>query len=416
MGGIGRRVVRAARATGHLVLSLLLVPLCVLALLQFVLALLLSVTFVGLLLLPYAARVNRGVAGLARRLASKVLDRPVTARYGPRSGVLNRARLTLNDPVTWRDAGWLALHILTGVALPALALALWAGLGFDLSLPIWWWAPLPEHVVNLAGVSIDSWFRVVTVVPVHFAAVAAVALLGIPWLALADAHLARLVLATPERVRLAERVAELTETRAAALDAHGAELRRIERDLHDGAQARLVSIAMRLGIAERMMATDPDQAAELVSEARQSTEETMTELRGIIRGMYPPILADRGLPGAVAALAARCPIPVTTATDGVGRLPAAVEAAAYFVVAEALTNVAKHSGASSASVRLSVRQNDEGGWLTVLITDDGRGAADEAGGTGLAGIRRRAAAFDGRTDLASPPGGPTTLTVELPCR
>ncbi|GLW97049.1 histidine kinase [Microtetraspora sp. NBRC 16547] len=400
------------RATRHLILSLLLVPLCVLALLQFLAALLLSVTFVGLLLLPYAARVNRGVAGLARRLASRQLDRPVTARYGPRSGVLNRARLTLNDPMTWRDAGWLALHLPAGVALPALALGLWAGLGFDLSLPFWWWAPLPEHTINVTGIAIDSWFRVITVVPIHFAAFTAVALWAIPWLATADAHLSRLILATPERVRLAERVAELTETRAAALDAHGAELRRIERDLHDGAQARLVSIAMRLGIAERMMATDPDKAAELVSEARQSTEETMTELRGIIRGMYPPILADRGLSGAVAALAAGCPVPVTTATDGVGRLPAAVEAAAYFVVAEALTNVAKHSGASSASVRL----DEADGRLSIVIIDDGRGAADEIGGTGLAGIRRRATAFDGRTDLASPPGGPTTLTVELPCR
>ncbi|WP_245647161.1 sensor histidine kinase [Microtetraspora niveoalba] len=411
MGGIVRRAKRAARATGHLVLGLLLVPLCVLALLQFLVSLVLSVTFVGLLLVPYTARVNRAVAGLARRLASRWLGRPVTARYGPRTGILNRARLTLNDPMTWRDAGWLALHLVAGPVLLALALGLWAGLGFDLSLPFWWWRPFPEHSVELTGIAVDSWFRVVTVVPVHFAAVAALALWAIPLLAAADAHLTRLILTTPERVRLAERVAELTETRAAALDAHGAELRRIERDLHDGAQARLVSIAMRLGIAERMMAADPGKAAELVAEARRSTEETMTELRGIIRGMYPPILSDRGLPGAVAALAAACPVPVTTTTDGVGRLPAAVEAAAYFVVAEALTNVAKHSGASSASVRLS----EADGRLTVVVGDNGRGAADETGGTGLSGIRRRVAAFDGRTDLASPPGGPTTLIVELPC-
>ncbi|WP_055482464.1 sensor histidine kinase [Sphaerimonospora mesophila] len=411
MGGIVRRAGRGARGTGHLLLSLLLVPLCVLALLQFLVSLLLSVTFVGLLLLPYTARVNRAVAGLARRLASHWLGRPVEARYGPRSGILNRARLTLNDPMTWRDTGWLALHLVTGPVLVAPALALWAVLGFDLSLPFWWWAPPPEHTVDLIGVPIDNWFRVIVVVPLHFAAVAALALVTIPWLASADAHLARLILTAPEHVRLAERVAQLTETRAAALDAHGAELRRIERDLHDGAQARLVSIAMRLGIAERMMVSDPAAAARLVSEARQSTEETMTELRGIIRGMYPPILADRGLPGAVAALAAGCAVPVTTSTDGIGRLPAAVEAAAYFIVAEALTNVARHSGASSASVRLS----EADGRLTIVVTDDGRGAADETAGTGLSGIRRRAAAFDGRTDLASPPGGPTTLTVELLC-
>ncbi|WP_433216189.1 sensor histidine kinase [Microtetraspora malaysiensis] len=412
MGGIVQRARLAARATGHLLLSLLLVPLCVLALVQFLLSLVLSVTFVGLLLLPVTTRVNRAVTGLARRLASRWLGRPVTAQYGPRSGLLNRALQTLNDPMTWRDIGWLALHLVAGMVLPILAIALWGALGFDLGLPFWWWAVPAEHTVNLTGVPIDSWFKVITVVPVHFAAFTAIALWAIPLLATADAHLSRLVLATPERVRLAERVAELTETRAAALDAHGAELRRIERDLHDGAQARLVSIAMRLGIAERMMASDPAKAAELVSEARRSTEETMTELRGIIRGMYPPILADRGLPGAVAALAAGCPVPVTTATDGVDRLPAAVEAAAYFVVAEALTNVAKHSGASSASVRLS----ETDGRLTVVVTDDGRGAADETAGTGLKGIRRRAAAFDGGARLTSPPGGPTTLTVELPCR
>ncbi|GAA1005635.1 histidine kinase [Acrocarpospora pleiomorpha] len=412
MSGVRRRLGRAVRATGRLLLGLLLVPVCVIGSVVFLLAFLSSATFVGLIILPYVVRLNRWIAGRGRKVAAGWLGDPVVAEYAPiRGGILARARIVLGDPMTWRDAGWMASHIVIGVIMAGLGLSVWAALGFDLSVPIWWWAPLPEHAIYLVGFALDSWPRVAITIPLHFLAVAIAGSYVLPLLATADARLTRALLATPERVRLAERVVELTETRTAALDAHGAELRRIERDLHDGAQARLVSIAMRLGVAERILANDPDKAAELIAEARLSTEETMTELRDIIRGMYPPILADRGLPGAVAALAARCPVPVAATVDGVDRLPAAVEAAAYFVVAEALTNVARHSTAASATVHV---HGDEAS-LTLRVSDDGRGGADEASGSGLAGIRRRVAAFDGRTELSSPPGGPTTLTVELPC-
>ncbi|WP_155339771.1 sensor histidine kinase [Acrocarpospora corrugata] len=412
MIGVRRRGWQAVRATGRLLLGLLLVPVCLIGLALFLLTFVSSATFIGLIILPYVVRLNRWIAGRGRRVAAGWLGRPVTAEYATiEGGVLARARIVLGDPMTWRDTAWIAGHIVTGPILAALGLGVWAALGFGPSLPIWWWAPLPEHAVYLLGFAVDSWPRVIVAVPLLVAAVATAGSYVLPWLATAEAVLTRLLLATPERVRLAERVAELTETRTAALDAHGAELRRIERDLHDGAQARLVSIAMRLGVAERMLAADPDQAATLIAEARLSTEETMTELRDIIRGMYPPILADRGLPGAVAALAARCPIPVAATVTGVDRLPAAVEAAAYFVVAEALTNVARHSAAATATVHVSAADD----LLTLRVSDDGRGGADETAGTGLAGIRRRVAAFDGGTDLSSPPGGPTTLTVELPC-
>ncbi|NAS22949.1 sensor histidine kinase [Herbidospora sp. NEAU-GS84] len=370
---------RTVTATGRLLLGLLLVPLCLLAIAVTVFTLVVSATYLGLLLLPYAIRLNRGVASLARRNAGAWLGRPVTASYHPiRGGVLTRVRVVMGDPQTWRDLAFLAQHVVTGPFGAIPAIAFWGALGWALSLPLWWDALGPGHRIYLPW-ALDSWATVAVTVPLFMALVAAVGFRVVPLVAEGLAQLARSLLATPQHVRLAERVAE-------ALDAHGYELRRIERDLHDGAQARLVSIAMRLGIAERVLATDPGKAAALITEARLSTEETMTELRGIIRGMYPPILADRGLPGAV-------------------------EAAAYFVIAEALTNVARHSSAGKA--RVSVRRTENR--LTAEVTDDGRGGADENGGSGLAGIRRRVSAFDGVTTLTSPPGGPTTLRVELPC-
>lgn len=394
---------RAVRATGRLVLGLLLVPLCVVALLLTVVTMVLSATYLGLVLLPFAIRLNRGVTSLARRNAAAWLGERVTATYQPiRGGVLTRVRVAMSDPQTWRDLGFLVLHVVTGPLGAVLALGLWGALGWGLSIPLWWFAPLPDHAIHLPW-ALDSWARVAVTVPLFLGLVGAVGFRAVPLVAEGLFRLAKAILA-PRHARLAERVTE-------ALDAHGQELRRIERDLHDGAQARLVSIAMRLGIAERVLADDPAKAAALITEARLSTEETMTELRDIIRGMYPPILADRGLPGAVAALAARSPVPVDVETAGVGRLPAAVEAAAYFVIAEALTNVARHSRASSVKVRVG-RTGDR---LEAEVTDDGRGGADERGGSGLAGIRRRVSAFDGETTLTSPPGGPTTLRVELPC-
>ncbi|WP_066365694.1 sensor histidine kinase [Herbidospora mongoliensis] len=394
---------RAVRATGRLVLNLLLVPLGFFALLGTVVTMVLSATYLGLLLLPFAIRFNRAVASLARRNAGAWLGERVTASYRPvAGGPLARVRVVTGDPQTWRDLGFLVLHAFTGTLGGILAIGLWGALGWGLSIPIWWWAPLPEHAIYLPW-ALDSWARVVVTVPLFLGLVATVGFRVLPSIAEGLFRLAKAILA-PRHVRLAERVTE-------ALDAHGYELRRIERDLHDGAQARLVSIAMRLGIAERVLAADPGKAAALITEARLSTEETMTELRDIIRGMYPPILADRGLPGAVAALAGRSPVPVDVEMDDVGRLPAAVEAAAYFVIAEALTNVARHSGASGVKIRIRRTESR----LEAEVADDGKGGADENGGSGLAGIRRRVSAFDGETTLTSPPGGPTTLRVELPC-
>jgi signal transduction histidine kinase len=210
--------------------------------------------------------------------------------------------------------------------------------------------------------------------------------------------------------RLARRVDVLEATRSGAVDAQDAELRRIERDLHDGAQARLVALGMSLGLAEQKLASDPEGAQQLVAEARVGVGEALQELRDLARGIHPPVLADRGLGAALAALADRSALPVTVSVHLEERLPPAVESAAYFVVAEAIANAAKHSGASRIAVEVSRR----GDVLEVGIEDDGAGGADPAGG-GLTGLRRRVEALDGTLAVTSPRGGPTTVRAELPC-
>jgi signal transduction histidine kinase len=203
-------------------------------------------------------------------------------------------------------------------------------------------------------------------------------------------------------------VETLTETRAGAMNAHGAELRRIERDLHDGTQARLVAIAMRLGAVRESLDGDPETVARLLREAHEGTEEAMAELREVIRTIYPPILADRGLAGALAALGTRS---ARLDIGDLGTVPAAVEAVAYFTIAEALTNAAKHSQATRTTACVA-RVGDR---LSIEVTDDGTGGADETLGTGIAGIRHRVLALDGTVRIHSPAGGPTTVTVSLLC-
>jgi signal transduction histidine kinase len=213
---------------------------------------------------------------------------------------------------------------------------------------------------------------------------------------------------TPEQ-ELAERVDELTRTRRGALDVQAHELRRIERDLHDGAQARLVALTMQLGRAEARLEDHPE-AAELVREARGEASAAIAELRDLARGIAPPVLADRGLPAAVEALAARSAIKATVDAQVARRPPPVVETAAYFVVAESLTNAAKHAGPEA---RAQVRIRDGAGRLLVEVADDGSGGANPAG-SGLTGLRHRVEALDGTLDVASPAGLGTTIRAELP--
>jgi signal transduction histidine kinase len=225
------------------------------------------------------------------------------------------------------------------------------------------------------------------------------------------AHAAVLLLRPADRTALRKRISSLESSRAGAVDVQEAELRRIERDLHDGAQARLVALGMNLGMAEQKLATDdPDAARELLAEARTGAGDALRELRDLARGIHPPVLADRGLDAAVRALAAVSPISVTVSVVMPKRPKAPVESAAYFVVAEALANAGKYAHATRVDVRIT-RAGDE---LAVEIHDDGSGGADPSG-SGLDGLRSRVQALDGTLAVTSPPGGPTTIRAELPC-
>ncbi|RJL33411.1 sensor histidine kinase [Bailinhaonella thermotolerans] len=368
---------------------------------------------VGLVALPHLLVWLRRWAEWHRGRAAALLGVTVAARETrlPR-GIRAQWRNIAGDREIMRDLRWAVLHVATGLPAGLAALVI-LGLVVNavVQTPVWWLFPADEPLRFLVYVPVTNWTNAILLGLAQ--AVIGAALVGWTFPPMARGlarHCLRALEPTHEE-RLAERVGELAESRAEVLDAHAAELRRIERDLHDGAQARLVSIAMLLGVARETLPDQDGPLARLLRQAHEGAEEAMSELRGVIRTMYPPILADRGLPGAVAAVAARVPVPVEVTLGDLGRVPAAVEAAAYFIVAEAITNVSRHSGAARAAVRLARRD----GTLVVEVTDDGRGGIDESRGTGVAGIRKRAAALDGTVLVDSPAGGPTTLTVELPC-
>jgi len=235
--------------------------------------------------------------------------------------------------------------------------------------------------------------------------------LAAPLLLRAYGLLARSILAPAGQAELALRVRELTQTRTEALDTGAAEIRRIERDLHDGAQARLVAMGMTLDAAGQIIDSNPEAARALVFEARDASVKALAELRALVRGIHPPVLADRGLTDAIRALALDTPARISLASELTGRPPAPVESAAYFAVSELLANVSKHAEARQTWV--DIRHTDE--MLRIGVTDNGHGGAEPARGTGLRGIERRLAAFDGVLAISSPPGGPTAVTMEIPC-
>ena len=332
----------------------------------------LMVVWVGALLLALAVPATRAVTRLHRRMAARVLGTPVTAPYLPLDGLtpLARLRVVARDPMTWRDLAWLVTACTVGFVVSLLTVLLLLAV---VTTWVWWHAVGP--LLRLR--------------------------------ALVD----RAVLSPGTTERLERRVQQLTETRADLVDHSAAELRRLERDLHDGPQARLVALSMNLGMAEASFGADPEAALRLVADARSSTTAALDELRSVVRGIHPPVLADRGLVGAVQALALDMALPVSVTAAVAGRPPAPVESALYFAVAECLANVGKHAGARHAWVRLE----QDADRLRAVVTDDGRGGADPASGTGLSGVARRLAAFDGTMMVASPAGGPTVVTLEVPC-
>jgi len=353
----------------------------------------------------------RWFARLERHRAALVLGEPIPERYRPvpkGAGWFHRLKLMAKDPATWKDFTWALLSGTLGFVLAIVALTLWGLVVGMITLPAWYWA-LPDSA-NVGLYEVD------TLPLALLTAVIGVLLFPVcGWVvrALTVAELAAMgpLLRASREEALAERVEVLTSTRAGAVDAQAAELQRIERDLHDGAQARLVALAMNLGMAEDKFDSDPEQARELLAEARGEAKTALTELRDLARGIHPPILSDRGLEAAVTALAARSPLAVTIEADLPERMPPSVEAAAYFVVAEALANATKHSRALRVLVRLQVVEDR----LVVEVADDGVGGADPAG-SGLVGLRRRIEALDGELHVMSPRSSGTTLHAEVPCR
>jgi len=338
---------------------------------------------------------------------------PAGSRAGYRWGIIPRWRM-FTEKATWAELGYGLLRLPISAVALTLSIGVWAAGLVALTLPAYGWA-LPEGGAHVGGTVLrytptlsDTATMTVTVI------VGLALLLAAPQLtrglALADAALSRRLLGPTSD--LAARVTELERSRERVVDAAEAERRRIERDLHDGAQQRLVALAMELGRAKAKFADDVEGAMELVDQAHVQAKEALTELRNLVRGVHPPVLTDRGLDAALSGLAALCPVPVDVHVDVPVRPRAAVEAVAYFVVAEALTNVAKHSRASHAKV--VVEGHGYPGTLTVMVSDDGIGGAD-ARGPGLSGLADRVSGVDGRLSVESPVGGPTIIAAELPC-
>ncbi|NBE79745.1 sensor histidine kinase [Micromonospora rubida] len=397
-------------------------------------------------LLPYTLPVTRSLVELYRRHVGRWTGTDLPAPYRPyppapspgKDGSYRVGRVLytdlpaavqgqrpgwlLGDPATWRDQLW----SLGSVALAPLSFvpAVLVGLGFYglFCQPLTWvgWAVPIGLFTGYWVTPFYLWFGIEHIQPdaswlpgwASMTAGLAMALLG---LGLASPLMRlrlwwdRLLLTPTAATVLASRVAHLATTRADAVDVQATELRRIERDLHDGAQARLIAVGLGLAAVARLMETDPVRARRVLEQAQETSAAALAELRDLVRGIHPPVLAERGLGDAIRAIALDTPLPVDVDVDLPGRLDAPVESAAYFVTCEALTNAARC--ASHISISLSHRD----GVLRVVVTDDGPGGADPTRGTGLRGIQRRLATFDGTMTPHSPPGGPTVVTMEIPC-
>jgi signal transduction histidine kinase len=365
---------------------------------------LLPVFLIGLPLFVLTGRVARLFAAMERRRLALFVDTTISTPAAP----LGRWRATLADAPTWRAVGYCLLRLPLSVLTFTLTVS---SLGVSLallSLPAW-----REHVPTRHA---DLWLVTVTSQRgAWIATLAGLAALGVTLLLIyvcggLDKVAAQGMLGT-SATELAQRVDELQTSRARYVDAAETERRRIERNLHDGAQQRLVALAMNLGRAKAKYDDDPDAARQLLDDAHRDAKQALTELRDLARGLRPAILTDRGLDAAVSGLAARSPVPVTVDMQVEPRCSPAIEAVAYFAIAEALANIAKHAAASSVQV-MARRDGDR---LRVSITDDGAGGAALRPGGGLAGLADRVAGVDGTLQVDSPAGGPTALRLELPC-
>ena len=352
----------------------------------------------------FALLWNRRLARLTRRLSDEWLGLPILESYWTEpdrdveSLSVRRLRSMVSDPATWRDLFWMVTNASFGWIIAMVPVILTsAGLicvGYAIEGVSHASRPLERVTLGLLGVALT-----------------ALALWSGPLLLQAYGNFARAILGPREDPALAQRVRHLAQTRAQTIDASAAEIRRIERDLHDGAQARLVAMGMALGAAEDLLDTDPAATRKLLVEAREASGKALAELRALVSGVHPPVLADRGLVDALRALALDA-VPRVEVTGGpIGRPSPPIESAAYFAVSELLANVTKHAAAHQAWIDIRYRQ----GVLAISVTDDGQGGADAGRGSGLRGIERRLAVFDGVLVLSSPRGGPTVVQLEIPC-
>ena len=374
-----------------------------------------------LLLIPPTLLAVRRLANLVRRLSGEWCGVPIPVPYrtyrepDPGAGKWRRfgqaSGQLFSEPATWRDLLWMTADPLL---IWVLALIPFAVIGWGLEgvlMPAIW-----SPIVHAGG---TYWYAFI---PVSNEGTALLCLpLGLAFIALGVwitplclrwyGQAAHSMLSPTREAALEQKVAQLSESRAEVVDTGAAEIRRIERDLHDGAQARLVAMGMTLSAAEQLLDQNPAAARALLLEARDASAKALTELRDLVRGIHPPVLADRGIGEAVRALANDSPLRIRVTNELAGRPPAPVESATYFAVCELLANVSKHADARQVWIDLRY----ERGLLRVDVGDDGQGGADPSEGSGLRGIERRLSAFDGILAISSPPGGPTVATLELPC-
>jgi signal transduction histidine kinase len=373
----------------------------------------LLITLVGLPILTATFLLARGGARVERLRARTFLgvDIPAPVERAGGGGLWAKLVAPFRSRTTWKQLFylWLAQPILSlvnfTVAVTAWAVPLWA-----LTLPLYAVRSPGAAPEIWSGERLDTWHDVLPV-----AAAGLLLLPVVPWViravAAADARFARVGLEPSRTEALEDRIDVLRETQARSVDIALADRRQIERDLHDGAQQRLLSLGINLGMALEKFETEPEEARVLVSDAHQELQRAIAELRNLARGIHPAVLTDRGLDAALSALVSRSPLPVRLDVELDERLPASVEATAYFIVAEALTNAVRHGDATAVDVNVKL----VGQRLRVEVADDGRGGAEQRPGGGLAGLADRASALEGSLRVESPAGGPTVLVAELPC-
>jgi signal transduction histidine kinase len=380
----------------------------------------LLVTFLGVPILAVGLAGCRGM-GVVERARARALLREDVPEPGPLrpngAGLMARMGAGFKSGVSWRHTLYALLMLPWGIFSFTVAITFWVTGWAMLTYPAWQWI-FPRYAdqpgIQLYGDTQGHTWYLDSPVEVAGTAVAGLLIwMATPWVVRGLATTNRLLvrgLLSPSA--LAERVQELESDRGTVVDTAAADLRRIERDLHDGAQARLVALAMDLGLAKEKLLEDPDTAARMVEEAHGEVKIALQELRDLARGIHPAVLTDRGLDAALSSLAARCTVPVRVTVDLPTRPAPAIEGIAYFTVSELLTNISKHSGATSASVD-AWRSGER---LLLQVHDNGHGGADPGRGSGLSGLTERLDAVDGVLVADSPPGGPTTITAELPWR